>query len=123
MIATNPKRAAEVRFPVEGMTCASCVNRIERHLNKLEGVARANVNRATESAAVAYDPVRVGLDDLGRAVEAAGYEARLEQAEGGLARSGCRSAGRVVPARSRRSAVHGQRRQSLAFGSCGSKMA
>ncbi|MBA3689060.1 MAG: heavy-metal-associated domain-containing protein [Chloroflexi bacterium] len=94
------------------MTCASCVNRIERHLNKLEGVARANVNLATESAAVAYDPVRVGLDDLGRAVEAAGYEARLEQAEGGLARSGCRSAGRVVPARSRRSAVHGQRRQS-----------
>jgi Cu+-exporting ATPase len=39
-------------LPVEGMTCASCVNRIERYLNKLDGVERANVNLATETASV-----------------------------------------------------------------------
>ena len=73
--------AAGVRFPVEGMTCASCVNRIERYLRKVEGVKDANVNLATESASVRYDPSRVGLEDLRSAVEAAGYEARIEHAE------------------------------------------
>jgi Cu+-exporting ATPase len=73
--------AAGVRFPVEGMTCASCVNRIERYLRKVDGVEEANVNLATESASVRYDPARVGIDDLRSAVEAAGYEARIERAE------------------------------------------
>ena len=73
--------AAGVRFTVEGMTCASCVNRIERYLRKVDGVVEANVNLATESAAVRYDPARVKLDDLRSAVEAAGYEARIERAE------------------------------------------
>jgi len=79
----DPKPAvAEVRFPIEGMTCASCVNRIERHLGKLDGVESAAVNLATESASVRYDPQRIELSDLGRAVEAAGYDARLDRAEG-----------------------------------------
>jgi copper chaperone CopZ len=39
--------ATAVRFPVKGMTCASCVNRIERYLRKTEGVAEANINLAT----------------------------------------------------------------------------
>ena len=87
--ATQPtdESVAGARFPVEGMTCASCVNRIERYLRKVDGVTDANVNLATESASVAFDPARVSLEDLGRAVEAAGYEARLDQAE----RTGCRS--------------------------------
>ena len=72
---------AGIRFPVEGMTCASCVNRIERYLHKVNGVEEANVNLATGSASVRYDPARVGLDDLRSAVEAAGYEARIERAE------------------------------------------
>jgi len=70
-----------VRFPVEGMTCASCVNRIERYLRKVDGVLEANVNLATESASVRFDPVRVDLDGLRAAVEAAGYEARIDRAE------------------------------------------
>ncbi|MGH9249984.1 MAG: heavy metal translocating P-type ATPase, partial [Acidimicrobiales bacterium] len=74
---------ASVRFPVEGMTCASCVNRIERYLNKVEGVEAASVNLATESATVRYDPSALRLEDLGTAVEAAGYEARLERTESG----------------------------------------
>jgi P-type Cu+ transporter len=69
--ATEPQ---EVRLELEGMTCASCVNRIERKLNKLEGV-EASVNFATEQATVRYD-TPVTVDELVGAVEAAGYRAR-----------------------------------------------
>jgi Cu+-exporting ATPase len=68
--ATEPK---EVRLDLEGMTCASCVNRIERKLNKLDGV-EASVNFATEQATVRCD-ASVTVDDLVAAVEAAGYHA------------------------------------------------
>src|SRR6266540_1044446 len=78
---TSEIAASGIRFPVEGMTCASCVNRIERYLRKVDGVVEANVNLATESASVRFDPARVDLDDLRSAVEAAGYEARIERAE------------------------------------------
>ena len=69
-----------VSFPVEGMTCASCVNRITRFLNRVEGVEEANVNLASESATVRYDPSRVDVAGLVAAVDAAGYVARVEQA-------------------------------------------
>ena len=69
-----------VSFPVEGMTCASCVNRITRFLRKIDGVEEANVNLATESATVRFDPGRVAVHDLADAVEAAGYVARLDGA-------------------------------------------
>ena len=67
-----------VDLAIEGMTCASCANRIERKLNKLEGVT-ATVNYATEQATVSYVGT-VTTDDLVAAVEAAGYHARLPQA-------------------------------------------
>jgi Cu+-exporting ATPase len=63
-----------VRLALEGMTCASCAARIERKLNKLEGV-EASVNYATDEASVSFDPARVQLEKLIRAVEAAGYGA------------------------------------------------
>ncbi len=69
-----------VSFPVDGMTCASCVNRITRFLTKVEGVEDANVNLASESATVRFDPGRVAVRELADAVEAAGYTARVEQA-------------------------------------------
>src|SRR5512132_1030853 len=69
-----------VSFPIEGMTCASCVNRITRFLSKVEGVAEANVNLASESATVRYDPAALTVADLVAAVDAAGYVARVEQA-------------------------------------------
>jgi Cu+-exporting ATPase len=62
------------------MTCTSCAARIEKKLNKLEGVD-ASVNFATEVASVAYDPARVAPDDLLRAVESAGYAAALPSHE------------------------------------------
>jgi Cu+-exporting ATPase len=60
---------------VGGMTCASCVGRIEKALLKLEGVADARVNLATEVASITYDPDLVRLDDLTGAVVKAGYTA------------------------------------------------
>jgi len=75
---TSPER---LELPIEGMTCASCATRIEKRLNKLEGV-EATVNYATENAAVTFDPARVAPEDLIAAVEAAGYHARLADPAG-----------------------------------------
>jgi Cu+-exporting ATPase len=72
---------ATVRLAIEGMTCAGCVARVERSLNELDGV-EASVNLATEQASVAYDPGRVAVADLVRAVEAAGYGAYLQARAG-----------------------------------------
>ena len=65
-----------LRLDVEGMTCASCAARIERKLNKLDGV-EATVNYATEAASVSFDPTSVSVDDLISTVEATGYHAAL----------------------------------------------
>src|SRR3954447_1468853 len=74
----SPQR---IDLPVEGMTCASCANRIERKLNKVGGVS-ASVNYATETASVEYD-AEVEVEALVAAVEAAGYRATLPAAGGG----------------------------------------
>jgi len=74
--ATSPDLSAEIQLPIEGMSCAACVNRIERFLRKTPGVAEANVNLATEVATVRYLPEIAGLDELARAIEAAGYDVR-----------------------------------------------
>ena len=72
-------QAIEIVLPIEGMTCASCVNRIERFLNRTPGVEHAAVNLATERATVSIDPGIAGRDELVRAVEAAGYEVRPDR--------------------------------------------
>jgi Cu+-exporting ATPase len=78
---TTPTTTLEiVSFPVEGMTCASCVNRITRFLTKVEGVDEANVNLASESATIRFDPSVTSVEVLVGAVDAAGYVARIEQA-------------------------------------------
>ncbi len=76
--APNSVQPIEIILPIEGMTCASCVNRIERFLNKTPGVSTAAVNLATEKATILVDPSLVGRDELVKAVEAAGYDVRPE---------------------------------------------
>src|SRR6185503_1875802 len=58
---TSPPVAplTELTLPVVGMTCASCVNRIERFLSRSDGVADAAVSLATERATVHFDPRRI----------------------------------------------------------------
>ncbi len=70
-----------LELPVEGMTCASCASRIERKLNKLDGVT-ASVNYATERAAVRFDSTVTSGEDLVGVIEAAGYRARLPVSAG-----------------------------------------
>ena len=63
-----------IRLTIGGMTCASCAARVERKLNKLEGV-EATVNYATEEAAVSFDPARIDVPTLVATVEGTGYTA------------------------------------------------
>jgi len=84
---SNNSHAPEARLPqnppsreldlaVTGMTCASCVGRVQRALARVPGVAQASVNLATEQAHVATQ-ADIAIEDLIRAVEKAGYEAEL----------------------------------------------
>src|SRR5215471_11969429 len=69
----------QIEFPVTGMTCASCVNRVAKALKKLPGVQDASVNLATEQAAVSFDPAQVAPGQLLSAVEGAGYGVITDQ--------------------------------------------
>jgi P-type Cu+ transporter len=60
-------------FSVEGMTCASCVSRVEKTLAALEGVREVEVNLATEQVAVDYHPALVGFEIFKLALQRAGY--------------------------------------------------
>ena len=62
----------QLNFPIEGMSCASCVSRVERALAAVPGVASASVNLATESVAVALQP-EADVQALMAAVARAGY--------------------------------------------------
>jgi Cu+-exporting ATPase len=64
----------KVTLPVHGMSCASCVKKVENALGGLDGVIKASVNFATERASVQYLPGTVSLDDFKKAVKDAGYE-------------------------------------------------
>jgi Cu+-exporting ATPase len=66
---------SRVVLDLEGMTCASCAMRIEKGLKKVPGVIDANVNLATEKAAVMYDPTQTNLEQMVQKVEAVGYKA------------------------------------------------
>ncbi|RSZ61445.1 cadmium-translocating P-type ATPase [Corynebacterium hylobatis] len=70
----------KVDLGVTGMTCTACSGRVERKLNKVDGV-EATVNFATESASISYDPARVGTTDLIEVVRDAGYDAFALAAE------------------------------------------
>ena len=75
MSSRTVAQALEVDLDIEGMTCASCAHRIERKLNKLDGV-HASVSYATEQAHVSYPPT-LATDDLVAVVRSAGYDAAL----------------------------------------------
>jgi Cu+-exporting ATPase len=75
MTVAASERRERAELDLDGMTCASCAARIERKLNKLDGVD-ATVNFATERASVAFDPECVTVDELCGAVASAGYRAQ-----------------------------------------------
>ena len=60
---------------IEGMTCASCVGRVQKALSRVEGVVEVSVNLATETALVSHDTATTSVDQLTAAVAKAGYTA------------------------------------------------
>ncbi len=66
---------------ITGMTCAACANRIEKGLNKVEGVSSANVNFALEKANVTYDPAKVDRKNLEETIKKLGYGTVTEVAQ------------------------------------------
>ncbi len=71
-MTSPPAPASSLRVPIEGMTCASCVGRVERALSRIPGVATAQVNLATEVAEI-QGAAPLDLATISRAVEDAGY--------------------------------------------------
>jgi len=61
-------------YPVLGMTCASCVRKIETVLNKTKGVTEATVNFATEKVTIEYDNDKLNLDEIKKIIKSIGYE-------------------------------------------------
>src|SRR3954470_9883964 len=73
--APATEATASCTLDIGGMTCASCVGRVEKALNRVDGVTGAEVNLAPEVATVRFDPAQVGLEELAAAVTRAGYTA------------------------------------------------
>lgn len=61
-------------YPVLGMTCASCVRKIETVLNKTNGVTEATVNFATEKVTIEYDNDKLNLNEIKKIIKSIGYE-------------------------------------------------
>jgi Cu+-exporting ATPase len=76
-----PGKEARWTFPVEGMTCASCVARVEKALSRVEGVARASVNLAANTATVIADPEKTRMVSLVSAIRDTGYEVPVQKTE------------------------------------------
>jgi P-type Cu+ transporter len=73
-MSKNVQHIETLTLPVEGMTCASCVLRVEKTLKKIDGVESANVNLATEAVSLSFDPGKTSLDALAKVVDVAGYK-------------------------------------------------
>ncbi|MDN6724562.1 MAG: copper ion binding protein, partial [Tetragenococcus halophilus] len=72
------KNIASQSFDIEGMTCASCVQAIEKSVGKVDGVQEVAVNLATEKMNVSYDEDAINAGDIIKAVQDAGYQAAVE---------------------------------------------
>ena len=70
-------KAKKISAPVEGMTCASCVARVEKAISKVEGIKNVTVNFASEKASFEYNPKEVDLKEIEKIVEDAGYTINL----------------------------------------------
>ncbi|MDF2958501.1 MAG: heavy metal translocating P-type ATPase [Paenibacillus sp.] len=71
----------QTSLQITGMTCAACANRIEKGLNKLEGVTEANVNFAMERATVTYDPKQINLAQMEQSIQKLGYGTMKESVD------------------------------------------
>jgi P-type Cu+ transporter len=81
----------KITTPVSGMTCASCVTRVQDSIEKIDGVVSASVNLATESATIEFDPDKVRIDSIDKAIKDAGYDIPFENSTVGIEGMTCAS--------------------------------
>lgn len=87
----NVADTKKITVNIAGMTCAACSNRVEKVLNRTDGV-EANVNLTTEQASIQYDPHAVTVDDITEKIERLGYQVEIEKIEfdiGGMTCAAC----------------------------------
>ncbi|MDF2719628.1 MAG: copper-translocating P-type ATPase, partial [Paenibacillus sp.] len=92
MSTMESAKTEQTTLQITGMTCAACANRIEKGLNKLEGVSQANVNFTIEQASVSFDPSKVDIERLERRIEDLGYGTVKQTVElqiGGMTCAAC----------------------------------
>jgi len=77
----NKIKVDKMSLPIEGMTCASCVARVEKSISKIEGITDVAVNLATEKATFNIDKSKTGIDEIKKIVEEAGYKIELSYLE------------------------------------------
>jgi P-type Cu+ transporter len=81
----------KITTPVSGMTCASCVKRVQDSIEKIDGVVSASVNLATESATIELDPGMVRIDSIDKAIKDAGYDIPFDNSTVGIEGMTCAS--------------------------------
>lgn len=85
------KEIKTITLPVEGMTCASCVARVEKALKKADGVSNANVNFATEKVTFSFDDTHTDVSKLASIIDEAGYKLVTQAEKPGRTESGSSS--------------------------------
>ena len=78
-VASGARNLTRIDVPIRGMSCASCVEKIETGLSKLEGIEEASINFAAEKGSVLYDPSRVSVSRIVQELENIGYGTRTEE--------------------------------------------
>jgi len=121
-MATADKDIIKISLPVEGMTCAACVEHVQNALQSVPGMLDASVNLGTEKASVEFDLAEVTIDQIQGAVSGAGYKLGTQFASlniGGMTCSACVShienALRKVPGVSQANVNLGVERASVEF--------
>ncbi len=71
----------EANIQITGMTCAACAARIEKGINKMDGVEQANVNLALEKSSIKYDPTKLSEEDFEKKIKALGYDVVKQKTE------------------------------------------
>lgn len=92
MSTLHADRSEQTTMQITGMTCAACANRIEKGLNKLDGVSEASVNFTMEQASVKFDPSKVHIGRLEQKIEDLGYGTVKQTVElqiGGMTCAAC----------------------------------
>ncbi|MFC5773209.1 heavy metal translocating P-type ATPase [Ectobacillus antri] len=83
------EKLEEVHLDIAGMTCAACALRIEKKLNKVDGVEQANVNFALEKSTISFNPDKTNIQQFEQAIEKLGYSVIHEKAEFRIAGMTC----------------------------------